>query len=676
MQDKYVIRILFAVVIVATIITYWKHFDNEFQFDDFHTIVENPAVKKLSNIPSYYVDPSTTSSLPTHYSYRPGLTTLNAIDYWIYEKLSNAFPESNIPMQKPFHVSIFIAFILMGICNFFLFLLIFDKIIRSRWNKYIALFATAWFYLHTANAETVNYIIQRAELYSTLFLVFGFVIFIKYPEKRKFGYYIIPLIVGMLVKEPVIIFVPLAFFYLLLFESDFEWKKTKDLFVWKHVKIYFRLIYRLIPIILISVGFLYLSLKHFRPESWSGSNFHWFDYFKTQPFVILHYFITFFLPVNLSVDTDWGLIQNILDTRTIVGSIFIIVALVTSIVITKHKKLRPVAFGIWWFFLALIPTSTIIPLAEVMNDHRIFFPFIGLFMAVSWYLGVLLIKYQKKIVSGFNIKNSIVLGVFLLLLFYALGTAKRNEIWDNSESVWYDVSKKSPKNGRGLMNYGLALMRKGEHELALDYYNKALQYSPTYPYLQINMALCKTTLGKPGEEIEEHYKKAMQFGPNYYGGYHYYGNWLNKNGRTNEAIQMLTKAISLAPNVIYSRVILMEIYFKQQDWEKLNLLATETVNKFPDNETARWYFDESNKNVSGEKDSGYYINLGLTYYNSGEYETAIETWKKVTETEPDNKFAYNNIGSAYNALKKYKEAVVFLEKALRLIPVLSWQRIT
>ena len=49
--------------------------------------------------------------------------------------------------------------------------------------------------------------------------------------------------------------------------------------------------------------------------------------------------------------------------------------------------MRPVAFGLWWFLVALLPTS-IIPLAEVENDHRMFFPFIGLAAAVAWWIAV------------------------------------------------------------------------------------------------------------------------------------------------------------------------------------------------------------------------------------------------------------------------------------------------
>ena len=56
----------------------------------------------------------------------------------------------------------------------------------------------------------------------------------------------------------------------------------------------------------------------------------------------------------------------------------------------RRKQARPIAFGLLWFFLALLPTS-LVPLAEVTNDHRMFFPFVGLALAVFWSLRLLVI---------------------------------------------------------------------------------------------------------------------------------------------------------------------------------------------------------------------------------------------------------------------------------------------
>src|SRR5256886_9086080 len=51
--------------------------------------------------------------------------------------------------------------------------------------------------------------------------------------------------------------------------------------------------------------------------------------------------------------------------------------LTMSILCARSKRTRVIGFGLLWFLIALLPTS-LFPLAEVMNDHRTFLPYIGL----------------------------------------------------------------------------------------------------------------------------------------------------------------------------------------------------------------------------------------------------------------------------------------------------------
>ena len=38
------------------------------------------------------------------------------------------------------------------------------------------------------------------------------------------------------------------------------------------------------------------------------------------------------------------------------------------------------------------------------------------------------------------------------------------------------MTRKSPENGRGLMNYGLSQIGQGQYTVALDYFTRALVY--------------------------------------------------------------------------------------------------------------------------------------------------------------------------------------------------------
>src|SRR5438045_9040835 len=77
-MSKSVAAGLLALVLLAT---YSNHFQNSFHFDDAHTIVNNAAIRDLKNIPLFFRDARTFSSLPSNQSYRPLVSTLIAIDY-------------------------------------------------------------------------------------------------------------------------------------------------------------------------------------------------------------------------------------------------------------------------------------------------------------------------------------------------------------------------------------------------------------------------------------------------------------------------------------------------------------------------------------------------------------------------------------------------------------------
>ena len=80
-------------------LAYSGHFNNAFHFDDIHTITENVWIQDLGNIPHFFSDATTTSTLPANQAWRPGLTTLNAIDF--------AIAGQSTPNPLIFHIHIF-----------------------------------------------------------------------------------------------------------------------------------------------------------------------------------------------------------------------------------------------------------------------------------------------------------------------------------------------------------------------------------------------------------------------------------------------------------------------------------------------------------------------------------------------------------------------------------------
>jgi tetratricopeptide (TPR) repeat protein len=312
-----------------------------------------------------------------------------------------------------------------------------------------------------------------------------------------------------------------------------------------------------------------------------------------------------------------------------------------------------------------------------MNDHRIFFPYIGLAIAVVWTMYLLFLSLGKRFMHLKMFLPAVIFSCIILLSAYAYGTYQRNKVWHTDESLWKDVTEKSPKNARGLMNYGLALMAKGDYKGAEDYFTRAIKLWPYYPYLHINMGILKNAIGNTNE-AEQYFKNAITYRADLPESYYYYADFLYKQKRVAEAINNIQKALQLSPAHLYARNLLMTVYFEQGEFDKLRNLIYETLKIFPDNAEAKYFLQaiqgkksrldmliETTKNNPTPEN---YINLSLEYYNAGKYYECISACEEALKLNPDLDVAYNNICSAYNMLQQWDKAIKAGQKAVELNP--------
>lgn len=650
--------ILSGLFVVITLF-YSNHFSNEFHFDDNHVIVENPYVKDLSKAPQYFKDASTFSTLPQNQSYRPLLTLLFAIDYQKAHGLNPFW----------FHVDSFFWFLLTVLCIYLLSKNLFSRS-HPKYTQLLtaAFFGAAWFGLHTVNGETVNYLSARSDIFSGFAVVSSLVLWIYLPKMRKFGIFLIPFIAGILAKEQTITFLPIFMVYYWLFERN---KSLGEFFSFKHKTDHFKLIKASIVILIITIigGILVLKMAG---SSFSVGGTSRGLYILTQCWVICRYLIAFFIPVNLSADSDWQLLTNPFDERIIIGILIVSLLVFIAFKTSKDQKMRPITFGILWFIFALLPTS-LVPLAEVTNDHRMFFPFIGLAIAAVWALSLVTERFLKNKIAV----TLIIISMSSILLLNGIGVYERNKVWKSEETLWLDVTIKSPKNGRGLMNYGLTQMRIGNLEKALLYYQKALEFTPNYPHLYINIAICKNALGYP-QEAEQSFKRAIELGLTLYEPYYFYADYLYKHNRKSESLKNVEYALTINPWYMSSRYLAMNIYNDLSQWGKLESMALETIQKFPNDTTAKNLFGLSQKKESRtdyykriaktNPTPENYLTLSLECYNNSDYYGCIDACNQALKLKPDYADAYNNICSAYNSLGEYKKAIEAGEKAIAIKP--------
>lgn len=625
--------------ILLVILAYKDHFNNPFHFDDAHTIENNIYIRDIKNIPEFFWNAKTTSSLPSNQAYRPGLTTLNAIDTWIGGK--------DVPVPKYFHAHIFAAFLILGVLLFFFYRNIFERALPgSNLNHWLALFGAVWFWVHTANAETVNYVIARSDTQSTLWILIALCVYVLSQKGRDYFLFLIPMVVGFSIKEPALMLAPLV----LVFE-------------WLFGKLRDRKTMLRIGALFVTGIVLYLVSRHYTPKEWTSGQSDHLRYLISQPFVMVHYFANFVLPVDLSVDTDWEMVKGFGDWRVYAGLAFVLGMLAVAYICSKKQEHKPITFGILWFFIALAPTSSIFPFAEVLNDHRVFFPYIGLIMAFTWGIGLLLVRLQEKLKQGRTATGApLKIAAVAALVFlgaHAYGTHTRCEVWSSGYNLWGDCAKKSPGNPRGLMNFGLQLVDMGRDTIddnkavadslfneADSIFMKAEKIWDSYVYLAINIGVLREWQGRY-DEADNYFRKAISFQPNHPEAQFYYADFLVRRGRGYEAKPYLTRGLELSPAHI--------------GLNKLKeMFETTSVDERP--------LDAAIKKAGAEPTAENYLNLSLEYYNAKDYAGCIRAAEEALKIRPDYPDAYNNICSAANKLGEWDKAIEAGGKAVQLKP--------
>jgi tetratricopeptide (TPR) repeat protein len=593
------------------------------------------------------------SSLPSHWGLRPLITLSLALDYWFGDGLNPFY----------FHLSTFILYAIMLIVLYFFY----QKILNTNNNNastLLIMFITAFYGIHTANAETINYIISRSDVYSTFFILLSFSIFVYFPKYRNRYLYIIPALLGVLTKETVLTLVILLFFYILLFERKMS---LFDCFNKSNFSVIGNIILQLLPLT-IAVGILqYYTLSKIQSTTDISNPLGY--YILTQPYVWLRYFIAFFIPANLSADSDWTVIMNPFDERIIVGLCFFTTLVFSVFHYSKKEETKPFAFGLIWFGVTLLPTS-IAPFAEVTNDHRMFYAFIGLTLS----LGNVLIRLWKNYTS-LKYSAQIFLSIgFILIAAHAYGVRERNKVWKTEESLWLDVTIKSPTNGRGLMNYGLTQMSKGNYVGANEYFQKAQQYVPYYPTLFVNMGVLKSATQQI-YEADLYFKKAIELTKGHeHSPYNFYGKFLINQQRFDEAEKILLESHQINKYDPEALKYLCQLYSQTQNWDKLNWSSKSILKIDPNDKDGELFLNQSIKKetakIPNEKINvvAQMINKSLILYNENKFDECIKVCQDILAIEPNNENAFNNIGAAYNMKKDWEKAAEYCRKALAINP--------
>ena len=288
-----------ALLLLAILAAYANHFHNSFHRDDGHTIITNASIRELRNIPLFFRDATSFSSLPSNQSYRPLVSTLLAIDYRLAHGLEPFW----------FHLSIFALFIALTLLLALVIYHLLESDAASSFNRWIAFAAAAWYALDPANADTINYIIASSDVISALGVIASFAVYFAFPRLRRYYLYVLPAAIAILAKPTAAIFAVLFAVFCLLFPDPAVAGRRPRARAWLE---------EVVPPFVIC-GALVRFVQYMTPPSWTAGAVNAHNYLITQPYVALLYFKTFFWPTGLSA--DYGLNRLSRRAMRVFGSV-------------------------------------------------------------------------------------------------------------------------------------------------------------------------------------------------------------------------------------------------------------------------------------------------------------------------------------------------------------------
>jgi protein O-mannosyl-transferase len=543
-----------ALLVLGLAVSYSNCFNIGFYFDDTYGIANNPAIRSLRNIPSFFVDPHAVWTEPTQVDLRPVLLITYAINYAI----SGLQPWS-------YHV---LNLMLHFLASAFVFIIVRDHVwwpVSERGPagaaRIPAAAAALFFALAPLNSQPVNYIWARSALLCVTLYLGAFLAFLRH--RWTLGSVLFAL---ALLTKAIAITLPAMFLI-----HDFIYRDRRQYpTMQKYLGGWRRLIVPLAFLAFLDVA--YIGYRHFFLPDWTAaarmaSGITPGIWFMSQWSALLYYVRLFIWPDGLSADHDFPMTTSLLTTRAW-GSLALL--LFWAAFALKNARRHPqVTFATVWFFVTLAPESSFAPLAEVINDHR---PYIasalGLSVLLAWTIdrAAAFIMGQKQRLPAFIAASLILCATALPLNRY------RTWQWQDSLRIWEDTTRKSPNNGRAWMNTGLAYMGRGDLISARRYFERARDLHPGYAFVHMNLSVLEANEGHAEKALSEA-EQAVRLRPDLSLTHFYLGQALERMNRTTEAAAAYHQAIDLDPRYNEARVMLARLAGKSGDQGESAMMA-------------------------------------------------------------------------------------------------------
>ena len=347
----------------------------------------------------------------------------------------------------------------------------------------------------------------------------------------------------------------------------------------------------------------------FNLEGWTP-----YTYLLTQTRVLAHYLRLAVLGSPLVLDYDgWPMSRSVLE----VAPYALALALVLAVTVAAALKRRPWAFLAATWFLALAPSSSVLPLAtEIAAERRMYLPLASLVAAavIAAYLAgrrvlpALVADPRRRRLVGTSLAFVLAGGVAFT---YGTMTSARNRDYWSDERIWGDAVEKRPTNARARLNYGADLVKAGRAAEAAVHLREAVRLKDSSAPAHANLGASLCALGRLEEGVV-HLERALALDPQYTQVYGNLGEAYGALGRHALAAKYFGLAVEATPDTPF--------LMNRLGW----LLATSTQAEVRDGARAV-RLGERAVELTSRQDAWSLNMLAAAYAETGRFEAAVGT---------------------------------------------------
>lgn len=422
-----------------------------------------------------------------------------------------------------------------------------------------AFIASIIFLSHPIESQAVSYVTQRFTSLCAFFYLLSILLYVKCRMAREEGRgWLAPYlgslastVVAMKTKE-ISFTIPfmIALFDFVFFGDGF--RKGK----WIRVPFYLTLIIIPLSILGPDIGLSAgrgTNAEHLRDlQVRDIGKLSRITYLLTEFRGIVTYLRLLFFPVGQSLEYDYPLSRSLFEPATLLSFLFLLsIAGLGAYALFKSRKGGSpwgalFSFGIFWFFLALSVESTVIPIQDVIYEHRVYLPGIGII--ISFTAAFFYIVDRVSLRSGSRVSRTVATIALLLIVCPLLFTALylRNRVWTDEIALISDSISKAPGKTRLYYARGLLYLKNGRYGEALADADEILSREPWVAEAHNLKGVAYSGLGDHESSVRS-FSTALSLNRDYEVVYINRAISYSATGRHKEALNDLSRAAEIYP---------------------------------------------------------------------------------------------------------------------------------